>query len=1085
MLENRIKKCIRRPIATLMVFVAVAAGGIYALLQLPLEVLPSVDFPRLYIQTSWPGASAESVEREITSLIEAELTQVRGIVNIRSESREGFSRIDVELQPDADVEFLRFMIREKLAFLQEKLPEQAYPPQIIKYVPDEIQSTRFMSYQVVGPYSDADLRHIALNRIRPVINSIPGVAGTEVVGGRERQIEIRFRQEQLQAYQLTAADLLRVLREAGQIYSAGHLVEGGRHPVVLRQPLRTQRDLRTLPIKKIGNRLLYLRDVATVVDTLSPPFAFQRINGRATVLLRIEKEPQANTIDVADAVYQTVALLPERLPQGIELIKEDDESVLIRQNLRQLTIRALFSFLVILLVLTLFFRQVQFALLIQAAVVLSVLATLLLMFLSRTSLNLITLAGLALGFGILVDNAIVVLENIVRRTEEKATDDPQLATTLSGATAEMALPLMAATLTTLASLVPFLMFMDELRLYYTPFAVTVALALIASLVVSFFLIPTVYQKWFSRNFLPSASGETDVPRRKFFDGRLYERLLRSVLRHPVLTVVVTVWIFGLPLWKLPGSLESEENQALWRKVLVQTYNATWGSKLVQDYRTYIDHIFGGSLHLFSRYVSRGEIWRWSSDTKVHAYISLPPGTDIAETDAIVQRMEATVTGTDGIAQIRSRIYPTYAHVEVRFTPEAQRSVSPFVVKEKLIARAAQTGNARVSVLGYGPGFSSGGGGITMQNRLELTGYNYRQLSQFADNLKMRLERYPRVRDVRTDMTRSFYLFDTYETLFRLNRRSLAAHRMDVGDIMQQTRPYLSQFLYRQRIRIGWEEVPFQVVSENYRTLQWYQLQQLQLHNSRQQRTRLGELGTLQVQRIQPVIERKNQNYYKLVTFDYLAPYRFAKEFTDRFVAQTNVPVGFSLKKTEFRWDFGEKQRDITGALLLALLLMYMVLAGLYESFTYPFLIFLIIPLSLIGVFLAYYLTATTFDQAAYIGVIFLLGIVLNNGILLVDRINHLRYRMPEVALPEIIATGCRERMRPILITSMTTIAGLLPLLLLSGQSSEQDLWQTLALSTVGGLISSVVLGLLVLPVLLLLVERIRSRAHRYFRSLTK
>ncbi len=1084
MLEKWIKKCIRRPIATLMVFVAITVAGIYALLQLPLEVLPSVDFPRLYIQTSWPGASAESVERDLTSLIEAELTQLRGIANIRSESREGSSRIDVELQPDADVEFLRFLIREKLAFLQERLPEQAYPPQIIKYVPEEMQSTRFMSYQVVGPYSDADLRHIALNRIRPVINSIPGVAGTEVIGGRERQIEIRFRQEQLQAYQLSSVDLLRVLREAGQIYSAGHLVEGGRHSVVLRQPLRSQRDLRTLPIKKTGNRLLYLRDVATVVDTLSPPFSFQRINGRATVLLRIEKEPQANTIEVADAVYQTVARLPERLPQGIELIKEDDESVVIRQNLRQLTIRALFSFLVILLVLTLFFRQVQFALLIQATVMLSVLATLLLMFLSRTSLNLITLAGLALGFGMLVDNAIVVLENIVRRTDG-VTNDAQLAEASAGGTAEMALPLMAATLTTLASLVPFLMFMDELRLYYTPFAVTVALALIASLAVSFFLIPTVYQKWHSRHVNLSASGDTDVPHRKYFDGRLYERLLRSVLQHPVLTVVVTVWIFGLPLWKLPSSLDSEENQPLWRKALVETYNATWGSKLVQDHRTYIDHIFGGSLHLFYRYVSRGEIWRWRSDTKVHAYISLPPGTDIAETDAIVQRMEATVSGIDGIAQVRSRIYPTYAHVEVRFTPEAQRSVSPFMVKEKLIARAAQTGNARVSVVGYGPGFSSGGGGITMQNRLELTGYNYRQLSQFADNLKQRLERYPRVRDVRTDLTRGFYLFDTYETLFRLNRRALAAHRIDAGDIMQQTRPYLSQFLYRQRLRIGWEEVPFQVVSENYRTLQWYQLQQLQVNNSRQQRVRLGELGTLQVRRIQPVIERKNQNYYKLVTFDYLAPYRFANEFTDRFVAQTTVPVGFSLKKTEFRWDFGEKQRDITGALLLALLLMYMVLAGLYESFTYPFLIFLIIPLSLIGVFMAYYLTATTFDQAAYIGVIFLLGIVLNNGILLVDRINHLRYRMPAVALPEIIAVGCRERMRPILITSLTTIAGLLPLLLLSDQSSEQDLWQTLSLSTIGGLISSVVLGLLVLPVLLLLVEGIRNRARRYFRTISK
>lgn len=840
-MERLIHKCLQRPIATTVLFTAVVLAGGFAALNLPLEILPSVDFPRLYIQTAWPGASPPAVEADLTSMIEGELSTVNGISKIRSESTQGFSSIEVELLPEADVDYLRFAIQEKLSFVIEKLPLQAHPPRIIKYVPEEIKTSRFMSYHITGPYSDARLRQLALKRIRPLLNSIPGVAGVEVIGGRERQIQIVFDDERLRAFQIFPTDIQTALQEANLTRSLGSLMAPHQKQLItLRQEVRSLHDIETIPVKKANNRLILLRDIARVADTLSPAYSLQRINGQPTILIQIEKEPQTNILTVANQVYGVVSSLQTKLPEGIRLIREDDQSIAIRENLRQLFYRALFSFLVIFLVLTLFMRYLRLAVLIQASIIVSVFFTLLLMFIFHYSLNIITLAGLALGFGILVDNAIVVLENIYRYQ----TQSPGRLTveTTVMATGEVAMPLIASTLTTLAALLPFLYFLAELQLYYTPFAIIVSLALTASLLVAFFLIPTL----------------------------AYQGLGKISL--------------------LPANHEAAESRA---------------------------------------------------------------------------------------AGLR----------------------------------------------------------VTLSSKWEKIAFIYRKIL----------------------------------------RKALTHPRLTL---------LLSQYLYRQRLRIGWEEVPYAIISQRYEGFQFYQLPHLRLRNVLQQEVRLEALGRLTHQRVSPLIERENQTYYKVIAFDYLAPYRFSREFVEDFVKNTAAPTGFSLKSMEFRWEDKETQ-NITLILLLALLLMYMVLAGLYESFSYPLLIFLIIPLSLVGVFLAYYLTDTTFNQAAYIGVIFLMGIVVNNGIILLDRVNQLKYHGNFDSMMELLLAAGSERLRPILMTTFTTIAGLLPLLLLSDQNNPQDIWYTLSLSTIGGLASATVLGLLVLPVLVLCLEKIRVALRKHDNTKTR
>lgn len=1079
MLGEFIQKSIERPIATSVLFAGITIAGLFAAFRLPLEIFPSIDLPRLYVTTHWPGASPYNIESELTSVVEAELASVKGISEIMSYSREGQSQIELRLHRDANVNYTRFAVQERLGFLLDRLPPHVYPPRISKYIPGEFRTSRFLSYHVVGPLDDARLRETAERKLKPVLNGIPGVAGVEVIGGRERQIQIIFHEEQLKKWGIFANDIYRAVRNADFISTIGRIMESDQsYSVMLREHVSSLDDLRSLPVKFIGRRCVVLGDIASVIDGLSPYYSIQRTNGEPTILMNITREPNTNVISVADRVYDAINRLQGRLPEGIKLIKEDDQSRIIRAALRRLVLRAVVSFLVVLLILTLFLRSMRYTLLVQASIVISILFTVLVMFVCRYTLNMITFAGLALGFGFLVDNSIVVLENIFRYREHAQQDSAAY-----HGTDAVARPIIASTLTTIAALIPFLYLMEELRAYYAPFAVTVSVALIASLVVSFSLIPAFAKRFFAGKSVPGGIGQpaAGTPTFSAFEAlrKAYTSVLRACLKRPVPVVVIVIWIFGIPFWKLPRRVEFSGRENATKEWTSRCYNAVMDSGFMSTARPYLDHILGGTLHLFVRYVDRYEFRHWSEQTYIRSHIRLPSGSPIDETDRIVRLIEGTISGTEGIHQVRTNVYPNHAYITVTFEPEYERGAVPFLVREKIIKRALQIGNARISVSGFGPGFVSGSS-VSMQNRMILTGYNYTELERCLEGIVDRLETYERVQNIRTDLTRYYYPSGVFENTLELDGERMASWEISSADVIHQVTPYLSHYLYRQRLRVGSEELPFAIHSAEYRDYQLYQLQNLELRNSTGQKVPLHHISLLRRKPIPPVIERSNQQYYRIISFDYLASHEYTRRFIDDFVRSVRLPPGYALAEYGYNAWPADKKRSITIVLCIALLLMYMVLAGLYESFGYPLLVFLIVPLSLIGVFLIYYGTGATFDQSAYIGVILLIGIVLNNAIILLDTINRLRRERQFESFEELLVQAGRERLRPILMTTLTTIGGLLSLILLSSVHPLQskDLWYTLSLSTAGGLASGSALGLVVLPVIVLLMNRAASKMQR-------
>jgi HAE1 family hydrophobic/amphiphilic exporter-1 len=998
-----------------MMMLAILITGVASLSRLPLDITPEVDFPKLSVVTSWPFTSPETVEAFVTSPIEAVASTLRNVRSVSSLTEEGLSTVTVEFRRGTDMDFAAFELNERLSSLQETFPYGVAPPKIQKYVPKEFRRGRFLSYHLTGNFSLAELRRYALERIRPALLSIDGVVEVEVLGGKEEQLLIELDPDRLRSFGVKPAQIAPVLQDANIHLGAGWLNRyGKRFDILIKDPPLSPEQIERVILRVENGSVLRLGDVARVRLTYSRPRSLIRIDGQPAVVVNIEKGAGKNAIRVADRVFARIAELEKDFPDGLRLIKERDQSERIRQELADLSRRALFCVAVIFATLLLFLRNPAGPVIILSTIFFSVLLTLNFFYLTGISLNLITLAGLTLGFGMLVDTSIVVYDNILRKAEQGV---PLSAAARMG-TGEVFLPVLASTLTTVAAFIPFLYMTGELRLYYLPFAMAVGLSLLSSLLVAFTFTP-VFTRFAIARWHVARSSVREHSRVWRVVLKFYPGMLRFCLRHRLLTVLVTLLVFA------------------------------------------------GSFYLFYRYVERGRIWVWRDQTFLRVYLRMPEGAELERADEVVRSIEKEVVGDPYVDRVFSRITADGAFIDITFPDSVVYSAYPYILKERLVARAAFTGGIDISVVGYGLPYARGGA-VAPSFHLEVLGYNYERVKTIAERVGEKLKHHPRVREVNT-AGMPWAILGRRELVLRLDRAMLPQFGLTVADVLAQIRHYLRETLAWQRVRIGVREIEYRVKMKNFRAFDLRQLQDLILEGSDGQKVRLRHIAKLEESRAPSQIERKDQQYRRWISFEFRGPYRMGARFVESVVKSTVLPPGYKLQRPRYFFMTEEEKRQIYWILAFSLLLVFMVTAALYESLRYPFVVILTVPLALIGVFLIFFFSENSFDRSAYIGVILLAGIVVNNAILLVHNIQLLHGR--GLSLNEAAFQGALDRARPILMTSATTIIGLLPLVLFA--RAREGIWYALALSTIGGLLSSTFLVLLVTPVLYSLVSRKR------------
>jgi hydrophobic/amphiphilic exporter-1 (mainly G- bacteria), HAE1 family len=579
-------------------------------------------------------------------------------------------------------------------------------------------------------------------------------------------------------------------------------------------------------------------------------------------------------------------------------------------------------------------------------------------------------------------------------------------------------------------LLPFVYLQGELQVYYVPLAVVVLFSQLASLLVGFSLVPALAARVLSQRTI-SQRAQRRTERAQRFTGRFdlagfYQRVIRGTLRRPWATVGIAVFLFA----------------------------ASYG--------------------VFQMKVSRGVLWRpwFGQDTYIGINIGQPRGEELENTDEIVRHFESRLREYPEIEQFVSMVSAQNANIRVTFPDSLENTDIPPAIKEELQAEGLGFGGAEIRVTGYGPSFA-GGMSSPPNYSIKILGYNYEKVREIAEDLGARLQRFSRVKEVDTNSSgRGTFRDRATELVMAIDRRKLALHGLTARDVTTQVSSAVRGANRVSPIRIAGEEMQYSVKLTGYRDMDVVKLHELQIPATDGSSVRLGDVATIGEREVLNRILREDQQYQRTVGYEFRGPGKLGDRVRAAVIKNTELPPGFSIVEEEgWRWSV-EEQRQIYGVLLFAVVLVFMVCAALFESMRQPVCILLTVPMALIGVFLLFWLTGASFTREAYIGVIMMAGIVVNSAILLIDHINQLR-RYHALPLEEALVRGTTERVRPILMTTCTTIAGLLPLVLFS-QAADANIWNALGFALIGGLATSTVLVLTVTPALYYLFERSRS-----------
>jgi hydrophobic/amphiphilic exporter-1 (mainly G- bacteria), HAE1 family len=997
------KVFIERPIATAMLFLALLVLGVNSYFNIPIELAPKEEYPELNIITSWPGVPPEIIQTQISSLIEEKASTVKGVRKITSSSSIGQSLVTLEFDPKINMEFAHLALTEKISGIEEELPERV-KPSIEPYVPEEFQVEPFLKYTISGDYSLHQLRKMVKEKIEMKIGSIKGISSVSVTGGAEPEIGIILLKDKMEALNISPYLVSYRIQQRIRTYPAGKIEKGSQEFLFkVSDSITDIHDLGETIITRSSENVIRLKDIAEINPTYGEIRYINRINGQPTITLTIHKEKGTSTLKLVKKVKNRIDELKKDLPSDLVFRTVNDESEEIQDNLRDLYIVVGIIITVIFILVFLVLRNFKPSLLVISSVVFSILITFNLIYLFDISLNMLTLGGLALGIGLFVDNSIVVFENILRKREQGL---PAKKAAISGSK-EVFLPVLAATLTTMSVFFAFAYFQGRLKIYYLPLAVVMTSALATSLLVSFSLIPALSPKLLKRG----------KKQKKHEGKRSWEKIFRFLIRHPLEVILV------------------------------------------------LSVIFYGTYKWFRSEVTVGEWMSWYSKQSLIVSVTMPSGTEIEQTDEVVKNFEQKILAKNYEKKADTQVTAERAYIRITFPLEIETSYRPYVLKEELIQHATNYAGVGIGIYGFDPqSYSTSIGSYNfLGSSIKFFGYNLKKLNTITHNLEEMLKRNPRIKETQISSSRWGWRLESFEYILKISKEKIKKYSVDPQYLF-----YHIQSLIQGRVgnvpkaKISGKEMDISIKFPQSHSVELKDLQDMLFRTQEGEYLRLGEITEIEEKPIAGSIDREDQQFQQTLAWEFRGPYKAAENYRKSVFENLSLPPGFSATLEGTRWMTEEEKGQITFAILFSLIIIFMILASLYESLIQPFFILLAVPLALIGVFVAFIVADFAFDSAAYVGVILLGGIVVNNSILLVDHINLKRRK--GMALLDAVLQGTKERIRPIFLTTSTTVFGMLPMVLVQVEVGQRKIWSTLALSAVGGLISSTLFILIAIPV---------------------
>ena len=896
------------PVTAIMLFFAVVILGVGAFLNLPIELTPEVEYPRLSITSSWNGVSPEAVEAYLTSPLEAALSSIKGIKKITSRSSLGYCSVNLEFQPDINMDFIKIEINEKINAIKDELPEGISPPRLSAYIPQDFRELQgFLTYTITANVSSNEIRKYVETYIKTPLLTIPGIANVEITGGNEREIEIKVDYDKAKYFGITNEEISLAVSNSQKYQTAGFV--NSNHSRILIQiadNINNTSQILNQPVKILNNgQPVRLKDIASASDAFSEPSSYYRINGKEAVFVKIEKESGSNMIDAADRLYDKIEELNAKLPPGYIIRKEIDKTDYIRKDINSLYKNASYSILILIVILFILFRKIKYSLIIITSIFFSLLSSFILFNIFKVPLNILTIASITLGFGMMVDNSIVVIDYVDHHYDGRG------AKRLSVYVKDIFFPVFASTLTTIAVFVPLIFLTGELKLYFAEFALAIVFSLTCSLIISFTVIPLLFLKFYG-SIKPVAS-----PEKRSLIKLIYFFVEDKVFRFKKSILFLLVLIVGLPFWLLPSSIGGT--------IFSEPYNYLFGSDFYQDIKKYVNLYLGGTLNLFFNEVQKGEVFNYGEDTYLIVSLRLPNGNTLERLNSLTKSFEEQILPYKNKYKdvISNVINSESAYIRVDFNKQQSETAFPYILKNYLTAYAVMLGGLNVGVYGFGPGFYSGGSAISSFTVIA-TGFNYLEVKKIAEKFKSEISKNPRIDNV--DIDKSFAYGsddDRFEIVAAINRNELINHNLSISSIFDNVAKNSEGNIQYNIIKVNNDEVKYSIKFSNYRSQQLNELKDLRVMDKEGSIIKLKNLISFDKKKVLANILRENRQYVRYISFDYKGPYQYGRDFIKSAISNSVLPPGYLIKMNEGYFRFGEEEEiEIWKILSFGFILIY-------------------------------------------------------------------------------------------------------------------------------------------------------------------
>lgn len=1019
---------IKRPILIIVLFAALTLLGVFGYCQMKYELIPKLDIPVVTVTTEYAGASATEVETSVTKQIEDAISGVDKIDSVISSSQEGYSSVTIQFLQSANIDNAMQDVQRKVNQILSDLPDGISTPTVTKVSLDD------MPILILGATSNmpaADFYRFMDKTVKPRLSQLPGVGQVMILGGQEREIKVNVNAAKLQSYDMSVLQVLQAVQSANLDYPTGNVKDSDRQFVVrLAGKFSTVDQLRELVVKQSAEGQVKLSDVAEVEDGYVESDVITRINGKPTIGIILRKQSDANAVSVSKVARDELARIEsENKKINFKAILAMDTSTFTLDSANAVKEDLGLAILLVAGVMLLFLHSFRSALIVMVAIPTSLVVTFIGMWAMDFTLNVITLLALSLVIGILVDDAIVVLENIYRHLEMGK--DKKTAS-LEGRN-EIGFTALSITMVDVAVYLPLALVSGTIGGIIRAFSMVIVISTLTSLFVSFTVTPMLSSR-FGR--LEKLSNETLMGRfglafEKFYHTLTedYLKVLRGSLKHPWMVLCIAAVLFVASVALIPGG-------------------------------------FIGA-----------EFMPSSDQGALQVSVELPTGSKVEDTNLITQRMEQIASKMKEIKAIfvasgisGQTTVSNSAVFYINLIPKEERQRSTDQVRLALKKEFDKIPGITVHIT---TASAMSGGSSSAPIQLAVVGPSWATVSEAAARVKQIAEQVPGTSDVRLSSEEG-----KPEMKVVLDRKKMADLGLTVSTVGQTLQIGLTGNDDSKFLDQDGNEYPIRVMMDRSDRTQTDTIGNLTVMNTSGQLIALNQFASIIPSSGPTKLERRDRTYSITLSSEAVgrASGDIGKEIQDR-VKRASLPAGVSIKPVGTLKSQGDSFKSLGMALLAAIVFVYLIMAALYNSFIYPFIVLFSVPLAIIGALLALGLTRNTLAIFSIMGIIMLIGLVSKNAILLVDFANRARQEEGLDVHDALILAG-QERLRPILMTTLTMILGMLPLAMSQAPGSEYK--QGLGWALIGGLTVSMLMTLVVVPVVYSRIEKIRTFVFHFF-----